>query len=262
MTERPAPPSSAPPATTGFEDALSAVRDVEGWLSDDQARVLWERARSVPPAGQIVEIGSYRGRSAIVMARAAGAAASVVAIDPHAGDDRGPQQIRGTAEEGAADHEAFNANLERAGVAGAVRHVRRPSAEALGDVDGSIDLLYVDGAHRFGPARDDIVRWGARVRPGGTLLVHDAFSSIGVTLALAATHLTARDYVYVGRTRSLAEYRRVAAPLRAGERLRNALRQVAELPWFARNVLVKVALVLRLRPLARLLGHRSGGWPY
>jgi predicted O-methyltransferase YrrM len=249
-------------ASTGFEDALTAVRGVEGWLSDEQARVLWERARSVPPGGRIVEIGSYRGRSAIVMARAAAGAAGVVAIDPHAGDDRGPQQIRGTAAEGVADHDAFNANIERAGVADAVRHVRRASGDALDDVDGPIDLLYVDGAHRLGPARDDIARWGERVRPGGTLLVHDAFSSIGVTLALASTLFAGRYYAYAGRTRSLAEYRRVATPLRAAERVRNAARQAAELPWFARNVLVKIALVLHARPLARLLGHRSGDWPY
>jgi predicted O-methyltransferase YrrM len=255
-------PVAATPAASGFDGALAAVRDVEGWLSDDQARVLWERACSVPPGGQIVEIGSYRGRSAIVMARAAAGATSIVAIDPHAGDDRGPQQIRGSAEEGAADNKAFVANLERAGVAGHVRHVRRPSSEALEEVDGAIDLLYVDGAHRLGPARDDVVRWGARVRPGGTLLIHDAFSSIGVTLALATTLLAGSDYAYVGRTRSLAEYRRVATPLSPPERARNCARQAAELPWFARNVLVKVALVLRLRALARLLGHRSGDWPY
>jgi hypothetical protein len=42
----------------------------------------------------------------------------------------------------------------------------------------------------------------------------------------------------------------------------NARRQLAELPYFARSLLVKVALVAHLRPLARLLGHRSGDWPY
>jgi hypothetical protein len=246
-----------------FETALAAVEGVEGWLSDGQARRLYERAAAVPPGGRIVEIGSYRGRSAIVMANAVGGAGvELVAIDPHAGNDRGPQEIHGSADEGEADNRAFQANLSRAGVVDAVRHVRLPSQEALGSLEGPIDLLYVDGAHRLGPATDDIARWGARVRPGGSMLVHDSFSSIGVTLALLRLLALGGDFVYVGRERSLAEYRRVGTRLSAAERVRNAARQLAQLPWFARNVLIKVALVLKLRPLVRLLGHRSSDWPY
>jgi hypothetical protein len=246
-----------------FETALAAAADVEGWLSEGQARRLYERAAAVPPSGRIVEIGSYRGRSAIVLARAvAGAGAEVVAIDPHAGNDRGPQEIHGSAAEGEADNQAFRSNLERAGVAAAVRHVRLPSQDALDAVEGSIDLLYVDGAHRLRPAMDDIARWGARVRPGGSLLVHDSFSSIGVTLALLRLLALGGDFVYVGRERSLAEYRRVGTSLSGAERLRNAARQLAQLPWFARNVLIKIAIVLRARPLLRLLGHDSLDWPY
>jgi Methyltransferase domain len=246
-----------------FETALAAVEDVDGWLSEGQARRLFERAASVPPSGRIVEIGSYRGRSAIVLAQAAGGAGvEVVAIDPHAGNDRGPQEIHGTASEGEADNAAFRENLARAGVDGAVRHVRLPSQEALGSVEGPIDLLYVDGAHRLGPAIEDIARWGARVRPGGSLFVHDSFSSIGVTLALLRLLALGREFVYVGRERSLAEYRRVGTPLGWGERLRNAARQLAQLPWFARNVLIKVAIVLRARPLLRALGHEGDVWPY
>jgi hypothetical protein len=243
-----------------FETALAAVEGVEGWLSEGQARRLFDRAAAVPPSGRIVEIGSYRGRSAIVLASAGGA--EVVAIDPHAGNDRGPQEIHGSASEGESDNQAFRANLELAGVAGRVRHVRLPSQEALDAVDGPIDLLYVDGAHRLRPAMDDIARWGTRVRPGGTMLVHDSFSSVGVTIALLRLMALGGDFVYVGRERSLAEYRRVGTPLSVAERARNAARQLAQLPWFARNVLIKVAIVLRARPLLRALGHDSLDWPY
>ena len=118
-------------------------------------------------------------------------------------------------------------------------------------MEGPADVLYVDGAHRYRPARDDIARWGPRVRPGGTMLVHDAFSSIGVTLALGRTLFLGSDFAYTGRTGSLAEYRRTE--LRGTRRARNLLRQLRELPWFARNVLVKIALVTRLR---------RGDWPY
>jgi SAM-dependent methyltransferase len=240
-----------------FESALAAAEGVEGWLTEDQARRLFERARE---GGRIVEIGSFRGRSAIVMAQAAGDRGELVAIDPHAGSDRGPQEIAADADRGDADFDAFHANLERAGVDGRVRHVRRFSADALGEVTGPLDLLYVDGAHRYGPARDDLARWGVRVRPGGHLLVHDSFSSVGVTLAILRLLLVGGEFRYVGRSGSLAEYRREHLGTRG--RLRNAARQLAELPWFARNLVVKLAIVLRLRPLARLLGHRSGPWPY
>ena len=248
-----------PPSRT-FDATFAALEDVEGWMTEGQARRLWERAAALPPGARIVEIGSYHGRSAIVLATAAPEGVEVVAIDPHAGNDRGPQQIVGQAEDGQRDHEAFCANLERAGVRERVRHVRKPSQEAGADVAGAVDLLYIDGAHRFAPARSDIVAWGQRVVPGGTLLVHDAFSSVGVTGALATSLLGGGGFRYVGREGSLAEYRR--EPVAGRERAANAGRQLAELPWFARNVLVKVLIVARLGRLTPLLGHRQATWPY
>ena len=109
-----------------------------------------------------------------------------MAIDPHAGNDRGPQEIEGFGDEAAVDHDVFNRNLADAGVRDRVTHVRAFSDAAHAQVDGPIDLLYIDGAHRYGPARADIRDWGARVADGGTMLIHDSFSSIGVTLAILA----------------------------------------------------------------------------
>ena len=238
-------------------------QEVEGWLSPDQAERLAARAAVLPAGATIVEIGSFRGRSTIVLARAAPPDARVVAIDPHAGGDRGPQEIAADAARGEADHAAFVANLRRAGVADRVRHVRRPSQSALGEVFGGIDLLYVDGAHRFRPALRDVARWGARVRPGGTMLVHDAFSSVGVTLAIMVRLMAGGEFAYAGRSRSLAEYRRLPEPLGARARLANAAAQFAQLPWFARNVAIKLALVSGRGGLAVALGHRRGDpWPY
>lgn len=243
-----------------FEQAWQRVAGIEGWLTEAQGRRLWERMRELRPGQTAVEIGSFRGRSAALLAQAAADGVALVAIDPHGGTDRGPREITTSAATGEADHQAFLSNLERVGVRERVRHVRSFSSEARVAVEAPLALLYVDGAHRYGPARDDLRDWGARVEAGGTLLVHDSFSSIGVTLALVRLHFAGHRFRYAGRTGSLAEYRR--EDLRGGARVANALRQAAELPWFARNVLVKVALVTRLRPLARLLGHRSGDWPY
>ncbi len=249
---------------SAIDEALATIDGVEGWLSEDQARRLFDRARAVAPGGTILEIGSFRGRSTIVLAKAAAEGVKVLAVDPHAGDDRGPRQIHGTSDQGETDRDVFIANLARAGVGDKVTHVRLPSGHALVHLDGPLDLLYVDGAHRYRAASGDLVAYGARVRPGGTMLVHDSFSSIGVTLAILR-HLTfGLDFAYAGRIRSLAEYRRPpAGGLDSRARVRNALAQMAELPWFARNVAIKLALVTGLHPVARVLGHRmQDEWPY
>jgi predicted O-methyltransferase YrrM len=229
----------------GFEAAWAVARDVEGWLTEAPARRLFAAAAAVAPGGRVVEIGSFRGRSAIVLASAG---ADVVCVDPHAGSDRGPREIAADAGRGDADLEAFRANLARAGVAARVRHVRAFSDAALGEVPGPVDVLFVDGAHRIVPARADIRRWGDRVRPGGRMLVHDAWSSIGVTLALLTTTVPGRRWRYVGRERSLAEF--VREDVRGAG---NAARQLRELPWFARNVVLKALIAARLR---------RGPWPY
>lgn len=211
--------------------------------------------------GRIVEIGSFRGRSTIVLRRAAAPDVEVVAIDPHGGGDRGPQQISPDAALGEADHEAFHANLLRAGVDDGVRHVRRMSQEALGEVEGEVSLLYVDGAHRYGPARADLERWGERVVPGGTMLVHDAYNAVGVMLAQLRLMFLSPTWRYVGRSRSLAEYRR--EELTGAARLRNAAAQLRGIPWFVRNCLIKLAMVARMRPVARRLGlPDADDWPY
>ena len=248
------------PRAATFDETFRSIADVEGWMTEGQARRLWDRASALRAGQRVVEIGSYQGRSAIVLATAAPDGVEVVAIDPHAGNDRGPQQITGPASAGQRDHEAYLANLAAAGVSDRVRHVRLPSADAHGAVEGDIDLLYIDGAHRYRPALDDVRRWGARVTEGGTLLIHDSFSSIGVTLALLSSLFFGGRFRYRGRVGSMAEYRRER--LAAGARLANAGRQAAELPWFVRNVVIKVLIVVGLGRLTRYLGHREPTWPY
>jgi predicted O-methyltransferase YrrM len=244
-----------------FSEALAAVDGVDGWMSPDQARRLYDAAARTTAGQQIVEIGSFRGRSTIVLASAAADAVTVVAIDPHAGNDRGPQEIEGFAAEAADDHQIFLANLAAAGVSDRVVHVRAFSDAAHGLVSGAVDVLYIDGAHRFAPARADIRDWGGRVRPGGTMLIHDSFSSVGVTLAIIRQLFWSGRFRYVGRSRSLAEYR---ADLASGTvpRLKNVVRQVMQLPWFVKNLMVKVLLTVRLGGVLKRVTRREPEWPY
>lgn len=244
-----------------YADIATEVGRLDGWMTPAQGARLFDAARRCPPAGRIVEIGSFRAKSLIVLASAAPSDTEIIAIDPHAGNDRGPNEISGFELEASSDHEIFWSNLRTAGLEQRVRHVREFSDRAHDQVEGTIDVLYIDGAHRYGPARRDIGEWGARVVPGGTMLIHDSFSSIGVTLAIMRELLFGRRMRYVGRSGSLAEYR---ADLGSewSDRRTNALGQLAPMGWFARNVIVKVALTLGLGRILQRLGRPVPEWPY
>jgi predicted O-methyltransferase YrrM len=243
------------------EEVMALSAGVEGWMTDAQGRRLHDAAARCHPTARIVEIGSFRGRSTIVLAASAPDGVEIVAIDPHAGNDRGPGEIDGYATEAANDRDAFLANLRAAGVADRVRHVAAFSDVAHADVADPIDVLYIDGAHRYAVARADIRSWGLRVADGGTLLIHDSFSSVGVTLAILRELVPGRRFRYVGRSRSLTEYRADLLESDVG-RFTNAVAQLAQVPWFVKNLGLKVALTLGYGTLARRLGRRVPEWPY
>ena len=185
----------------------------------------------------------------------------MIAIDPHAGNDRGPQEFDGYAAEAADDHEVFLDNLKRAGVGDRVQHLRMFSDDALTSIVRPIDVLYIDGAHRYAPALADIRNYGIRVSGGGTMLIHDSFSSVGVTLAILRALAFGSTFRYVGRSRSMTIYRADLAASGIG-RAHNAARQLAQLPWFARNVGLKVLLTVGLGKVLGRLGRPVPEWPY
>lgn len=244
-----------------LKTVMDTVADVDGWMTPGQASTLYDAASRCVQTGLIVEIGSFRGRSTIVLASAAAPGVEIVAIDPHAGNDRGPQEFDGFEDEAATDHEVFLANLAQAGVADRVTHLRMFSDAALAHVDRPIDVLYIDGAHRYAPALADIRGYGERVVDGGTMLIHDSFSSIGVTGAILRELTFGGRFRYVGRSRSMTIYR-ADLPTSGTGRFGNAGRQLAQLPWFVRNVGLKVLLSIGLGKVLQRFGRPVPDWPY
>ncbi|MDQ1742216.1 MAG: hypothetical protein QOE23_555, partial [Pseudonocardiales bacterium] len=238
-----------PAVDAAFHSAFDNARGIGGWLTEAQARTLWNEARAVPPGGRIVEIGSHQGRSTVVLAAAA-PRAQVVAIDPFVG---------GAMFGGLPTREKFLANLDRTGVAGRVELRQARSTELRRSWTGPIDFLYIDGKHDYWTLSDDL-RWSEFVPDGGRICIHDAYSSIGVTLGLLRHVLPGRRLRYLDRTGSLARFE--VAPVTAPVTRDDRLRILAELPWWLRNVAIKVLLRLRLYPLARLAGHHDRADPY
>lgn len=220
-SERPAEPGE--PHSRSRALALAAT--IGGWLTPAQAELLYTEASRLAPGSRIVEIGSHQGRSTVVLALGA-PTSTVVAIDPF---------VDGAMFGGLATRDRFLANVQRAGVAGSVELRQHKSTELRPNWQDRIDLLYIDGKHDYWTLSDDL-RWAEHVPSGGTVLVHDAFSSIGVTLGLLRHVLGSGRLRYVDRATSLARFE-IAAPSRA-----DRIRLLAQLPWWLRNVAIKIAL--------------------
>jgi predicted O-methyltransferase YrrM len=237
--------TAAPAETTGFEAAWSLADTVPGWLTRDQARSLWDAASRLGAGDTIVEIGSHQGRSTVVLGLAARTVgARVIAVDPFV-EWRGGMTIR----------ERFEANIVAAGLGDVVELAVGYSTKLRPDWSQPIALLYIDGKHDYWTYTDDL-RWSAHMAPGAEILVHDCYSSVGVTLGTLVKVLPGTRYTYLDRAGSLARFvlRRPAVADR--------LRVLREMPWFARNAVFKGLLYLRLRSVARLLGHDSPYAPY
>jgi Methyltransferase domain len=246
----PIPPQQpVPPARPDFQTVFGQAREIGGWLTEAQARTLWNEAHQVPAGGLIVEIGSHQGRSTVVLAAAA-PQATVIAIDPFVG---------GAMFGGLATREKFRANVERAGLTGQVELRQAKSTWLRPSWTEPIGFLYIDGKHDYWTLSDDL-RWSEFLPAGARICIHDAYSSIGVTLGLLRHALPSRRLRYLDRTGSLARFE-VAAP-DAPVTVADRLRILAQLPWWLRNVGIKVLLRLRLYPVARLAGHHDRADPY
>ncbi|MGH3758303.1 class I SAM-dependent methyltransferase [Actinophytocola sp.] len=230
-----------------FDHVWESVADIPGWLTEDQARMLWDAVLRLEPGTTVLEIGSHQGRSTVILGHASRAVgARVIAIDAF---------VDGKLFGGASTRDLFEANLAAAGLTDVVELVVGYSTTLRPDWDRPIDLLYVDGKHDYWTYTDDL-RWSDHLPAGGEILVHDCYSSIGVTLGTIAKVLFGSRYTYLDRSRSMARF------IRSRPRFADRLRVVAQLPWFSWNVFIKILLRLRLRRVAGWLGHHGPYDPF
>ena len=142
---------------------------LEGLLAIQETRFLYRLAKD---ARTVVEIGSFRGKSCVLMLEGAKAHGNtdvrITCIDPHE-----PTHFGAFKDE---DHDAFEATIGAHGFTGRVNHLRMYSHDAIAGWDGTpIDVLWVDGDHSYEGAKTDFVDWAPFVRPGGVIAAHDAY---------------------------------------------------------------------------------------
>lgn len=166
---------------------------IPGMCDHDKMRALYEISRR-SPTGDIVEIGSWWGKSAFVLARLACCyeIGKLLCVDPWSNehliqnDEKGlVDSIPVSADEA---FTVFQINLLPY-ANGKLNYLRMPSTEASGHYrnnpvvktdafgettySGHIAILHIDGNHSYYNARADVRSWNHFMIPGGWLIIDD-----------------------------------------------------------------------------------------
>lgn len=154
---------------------LQKMRSIEGWLEEDEADLLLGAAlyatSSLPSPHNIVEVGSYCGRSTVVLgsvARSMDNNARVYAVDPHDGKvgslDRGISQTQPTLLK-------FKQNMQDSELSDLITIIEKCSFEV--QWNEPISLLFIDGLHDYSNVSRDFIHFEQWIVPGGLIAFHD-----------------------------------------------------------------------------------------
>ncbi len=191
---------------------LTRMKQVEGWLEEDEADLLIAATTGAltgqPDKGAVVEIGSYCGRSTVVLGsvvKTLHPTGQVYAIDPHDGKvgalDQGLSVGRPTLEK-------FTRNIAAAGLNEIVQPIQQYSYEVVWDQP--ISLLLIDGLHDYANVARDFHHFERWVLPGGYIAFHDYASYYPGVQSFVNEVLATGHYRQVALVRSMIVVEKLA----------------------------------------------------
>jgi len=153
------------------ERALKLSHGIPGFLGDSEARFLALLAAAAPAEGSSVEIGSYKGKSTVLLASVAAryGLEPVVAIDPHTGPSITDPQVAG-----ASSFDEFVAGIRAAKLEKHVEIHRAFSRDVAKGWNRPIRLLWIDGDHTYQGTSEDFTLFSPFLAKGAIVAMHDA----------------------------------------------------------------------------------------
>ena len=186
-TPPPAPPHAAaqPPSAPVEIDPIvwKSFAATPGFMPESEARALYAAALSAAAVGDLVEIGTYQGKSAILLAAAARAGGRMLlTVDHHRGSEE-HQPGWEYHDPGLVDPAvglidtlpSARRALALAGLEDAVVLAVGRSAQVARLWTGPAGFVFIDGGHTDEAARADYAGWAPKLAPGGLLAIHDVF---------------------------------------------------------------------------------------
>ena len=124
-----------------------------GFLAENEVRFLGIVAACTPASGVMVEIGSFKGKSTVMLAAMAEkyGLGPVVAVDPH----EGLSYLGADAPQQSPTFDAFLSSIKSAGLESQVEVHRAYSRDVAKNWTRPIRLLWVDGNHSYKGCKED-----------------------------------------------------------------------------------------------------------
>jgi predicted O-methyltransferase YrrM len=204
-------------------ETLAAFEAAKGFMPVREGLALYAAAAEAARLGlPLLEVGTYCGRSTILLADAARAAGTVVVtVDHHRGSEEqqpGWEYHDPTVvdpEIGLMDTlPTFRRTLHKAGLEDHVIAVVGRSPQVSKVWAGQVGLVFIDGGHTDEHATADYEGWAPRVAPGGLLVIHDVFPDPAdggqAPYRIYLRALESGDFTEVSVTDSLRVLRRTA----------------------------------------------------
>ena len=158
--------------TTRLLQIFDRAERIPGFFSRREMRVLADLAgEAIHPFGRVVEVGSWQGRSAYVLASLCrDRGARLYCLDTFRGCPGRPLSIYAEAERDPDFIRHIRANLAEFGTT--VEIVPGDSQVTFREI-GSCDLVFLDGDHDSPGFDADVANAWSRLRPGGILCGHN-----------------------------------------------------------------------------------------
>lgn len=181
---------------------LSQASRVEGWFDEIELSLLVDlvelaahRCQKAQAEFNIVEVGSYKGRSTIAMGLAVvalGSCGIIYAIDPHQGMRTGRHdQLRPEYE----TYTDFARNIQKHGLGGIIRCVRLKSSETR--ITVPVAFMLIDGLHLFHAVSEDFRHFEKNLFPQSLIAFHDYSSDFPGVIRFVDSVLNAENSAYV-----------------------------------------------------------------
>ena len=156
------------------DDILNRIACIEGWFGSREMELMYKTVSGLQGNGCIVEIGSWCGRSLTLItltARKFLNACKVFSIDP----------FLTSKDEDNGKFPTFKKNLEDSKIWTEITHIREKSHQAAKMFDEKIELLFIDGFHKYDYVKKDFELFSQNVVDGGFIALHDVGSYYGPT---------------------------------------------------------------------------------